>query len=1511
MKRALSLLICLCLLLGSIPHIALAAKVETVLFSEDFEGYAEGANITYQENTASQWTSRTVSATSTIRAYKDETGMVMRFSNTAEKNGGPRCDKLVYADSLTNLTFSARLWSSGTAIQMVHRSSGGNTAFVKKDTAGKWVQYDVVMDLKNKTYDVYEDGKVIESGKAFKASDLSELRLSIGTNVNNQNAAMFDDVHITTTDKVEPQDVLVLTPVSAEERIKSFSAPLGDVVRVPADKYSAFTYDCSLGLVRGTDAGFQKVDNTDYVKPSAMGENKLILVGNPNATTKSANLQKIVAVGEKPPVLTVEICANLSKSGVRIGIGDKDGKVLAAQTAPFTATKTDTWDHLKAEINFERQKITTYINDKLLKTESLALQLGGATEVTVFFYADLAPKDTLLLDNFNIYLDETPDFGDVKYFGATGVNWSKIGKPLTKDSYMSNLKAHPRLFLNDRQSVVDKINTIEQCASWYTYLKTTADDLLTKPNNAYVFSNGRNLLNAARSIERRLQMLGFVYLVEQDKRYVERGLSEIRNAGTFPDWSNGAPMIPAELMHGIACFYDWCYDALTPEERTEIIDIVKRQALWQFARAYDGELDVEITTGKSNRTMIENASAVGVAVAFADEEPALAEFLFTNAIVYGKQPVEAYGADGGFPEGASYWGLATEFTSYMIAQLDSAFKDDYNLPQEAAWFLENPAIANTGDYWLYMAGPGGNFNFGDASTAVEVDPTPYFLATRYNKPGYAWALNKQTFGKNAMVNYPHFAILFYDATQPASIENMLLDKTFNAQDDAQVATMRSSFTDEDALYAAMQGGKNTTSHMFKSLGTFVIDANGQRFVRLPGRSDYSAKFDASMYYGERAEGHNTLIANPTDGWDQDPNGTAKFIRHEATENEAFSVLDMTNTNTAFADAKRGMYMTKGRNSVVIQDEVKMNKPSELWWFAHTDADITLSADKKSALLSLNGERMVVCITEGPQNATFEIRKAEPLPTSPRASDDVYPDIYKLAIHMSGVTQATLAVEFVPLKSGETVPESLTPVTPIASWSVSDNAVPAARQAGDVVALLLNSPVVLNKGNKTYVDTENMDVYPFTENGRTLVPVRFISESFDAKVGWDDATQTVTVEKGSTSIRLQIGSDKMIANGEEKILDVPANTYNGRTLIPLRALVEALGKQVMWDDRGLIVISDVPVSYTEEEKAGIIQLLSARVLLDGKEMLCFTTDKTNYTIIAEKAPSVTLQSGAPVVQSGNTASFTIGNKSYTITFTADPFAGQIGTGSDKVIRKLQLTAAQDTTPPTEPTWQPVKRVTFSTGHDKYIESGTIDNIISNALVNRWTGNGRAWICYEFEAPVNLYAFGLAVLNGDTRATIFNAEISLDGENWEKVLDTQTSGTTILPEIFKLGGKSAKYFRINGSGTTTGSNYNSYTEVRFYTSEAQMETDMRYWPVYFNTGDASGSVGESVQLSVKALNSAGSELPAASIRYTSDNPQVATVDASGKVTFVSTGTANIIASCYNGFEFVETSIKAECK
>lgn len=102
---------------------------------------------------------------------------------------------------------------------------------------------------------------------------------------------------------------------------------------------------------------------------------------------------------------------------------------------------------------------------------------------------------------------------------------------------------------------------------------------------------------------------------------------------------------------------------------------------------------------------------------------------------------------------------------------------------------------------------------------------------------------------------------------------------------------------------------------------------------------------------------------------------------------------------------------------------------------------------------------------------------------------------------------------------------------------------------------------------------NFDVKPQIINGRTLVPMRTIFEALGLSVEWENATQTAKGTDSENSIAFIIGSNKAIVNNEEKILDVPASIIEDRTMIPLRFLSENMGNNVVWvGESNLILIS---------------------------------------------------------------------------------------------------------------------------------------------------------------------------------------------------------------------------------------------------------------------------------------------------------------------------------------------------
>ena len=102
----------------------------------------------------------------------------------------------------------------------------------------------------------------------------------------------------------------------------------------------------------------------------------------------------------------------------------------------------------------------------------------------------------------------------------------------------------------------------------------------------------------------------------------------------------------------------------------------------------------------------------------------------------------------------------------------------------------------------------------------------------------------------------------------------------------------------------------------------------------------------------------------------------------------------------------------------------------------------------------------------------------------------------------------------------------------------------------------------------------LDTPAFIESGRTLVPVRAIFEALGAKIDWDGTTQTVTATKGGNVVQLQIGNLVAKSNGEEEFLDVPAKIVNDMTFVPARFAGEIFGASVVWDgNTNSVVIND--------------------------------------------------------------------------------------------------------------------------------------------------------------------------------------------------------------------------------------------------------------------------------------------------------------------------------------------------
>jgi hypothetical protein len=597
-------------------------------------------------------------------------------------------------------------------------------------------------------------------------------------------------------------------------------------------------------------------------------------------------------------------------------------------------------------------------------------------------------------------------------FAAAGIRaHGAVESPAPDEALKTLRKGHPRLIAldSDIERVKKLIATDKTARRYYENLKREGTRWLgQRPVEHRLI--GPRLLDQSRRCLDRVMTWALLYRLDGDKQFADRAKKELFTAADFPDWNPSHFLDTAEMSHAFAIGYDWLYDYLTEPERQRIRQALVERGLKPSLKIYEGKGWWAKTAFNWNQVC--NGGMTIGALAVADEEPQLAGYIVSSAVRSIPIAMASYAPDGGWAEGPGYWSYATRYNVVFLAALESALGTDFGLSTM-------PGFDQAGIFRIHASGPINlAFNFADAGARVGDTAEMFWLARKFNRPIYAW-YEREHASPNA------WDLLWYDPRGAGPVAGGLpLDAYFRGVD---AAFFRSAWEDPKAIFVGFKGGDNKANHSHLDLGSFVLDALGERWAVDLGGDDYNlpAYFGDKRwtYFRLRTESHNTLVINDEN---QDPNAPAPMVAFSSKPERAFAVADLSKAYAANAKrVRRGMALLD-RRRVLVQDEIAAEKPVEVVWGMLTPAKVETKSSE--AELSIGDAALTMRILE-PQGAQFETMSATP-PRPQRQN----PGITKLVVRLpSKVTETRIVVLMTPHAAGSEAPRWTGAIEPIERW----------------------------------------------------------------------------------------------------------------------------------------------------------------------------------------------------------------------------------------------------------------------------------------------------------------------------------------------------------------------------------------------------------------------------------------------------------------------------------------------
>ena len=612
-------------------------------------------------------------------------------------------------------------------------------------------------------------------------------------------------------------------------------------------------------------------------------------------------------------------------------------------------------------------------------------------------------------------------------------NFTDGGQVISEMIEKNGMYAHPRIIMSEERfaKLKTSIGDGSVTAILLEKLREEADWLLNESVCQYEIPDGIRLLETSKRIQRRVAALAMAYNIFGDEKYAQRCYTELEAACNFQDWNPRHFLDTAEMSTAFALGYDWLYNWMNDQQRTFIRKNMIEKGLNQVMDDYEDRPRSRTYCWYQdypgdNWKLVCNGSMSMAALAIGDEADAkdIASEVLTYAYKEAYSFVRrAYSAkDGTYSEGLGYWDYATYYLGLFSSSLTSAAGTDYGL-------ADYEGLRKSVDFVRYMSSnTPKSFSFGDDRESRDTGWTVFlWLADYYQSYDIASTRIKKI--PNDSFNYLDLLWIEEDKT-PDTVSDSPTDW---GEVGASNASFRNTW-DESGIVAALHVGENVYKyHGHYDLGSFYIESNGQRFFTDLGNENYELE-NRQYSYRIRAEGHNTLVINPSQELDQQE-GAECLITAFNEGNEAYAVTDLTDAyeQNGAESVVRGLKMIKDKECVIIQDEISLDASGEVYWFAHTKGEITVADDGRSAVVTVGSEKMWVGIIS--EVGKFTVMNAELLPTSLDVRNQTDNSEYrKLAVHLTNTKNAIISVACIPLKQGETQPSWIPSVKAISEWS---------------------------------------------------------------------------------------------------------------------------------------------------------------------------------------------------------------------------------------------------------------------------------------------------------------------------------------------------------------------------------------------------------------------------------------------------------------------------------------------